>query len=81
MIAVSYEAKLIQLGGRLRNRLRREKHRKLGVRNRLRPEWEMDNFSYSHLCTSDVRLWSGARWCSSTGASRFFTCFSFSFSS
>jgi hypothetical protein len=30
----------------------------------------MDNFSCSHRCTSDVRLWSGARWCSNTGASR-----------
>ena len=30
----------------------------------------MDNFSCSHRCTSDVRLWSGARGCSNTGASR-----------
>ena len=28
---------------------------------KLRPECEMDNFSCSHRCTSNVRLWSGAR--------------------
>jgi hypothetical protein len=27
----------------------------------LRPEWEPDNFSCSHRCTSYVRPWSGAR--------------------
>lgn|GEM_PF-5155414 len=31
---------------------------------------KMDKFCSSHRCTSDVRLWSGARRCSRTNASR-----------
>src|SRR6266481_597868 len=38
-----------------------ESSRKDRARRKLRPEWEMDNFFCSHRCTSDVRLWSGAR--------------------
>src|ERR1700730_3306507 len=43
------------------NRLRRDTRRKLQAPRGLRPQTEMDNFSYSHRCTSDVRLWLGAR--------------------
>ena len=38
--------------GRLGNRLRREESRKLRARGELRSEWEIDNFSCSHRCTS-----------------------------
>ncbi len=43
------------------NRLRREKSRNLWGYKELRPRMEMDNFFCSHRCTSDVRLWLGAR--------------------
>jgi len=41
--------------------LGRGQSRKRRTRGRLRPKSEMDNFSYSHRCTSSVRLRSGAR--------------------
>ena len=43
------------------NRLSKESSREHRARRKLRPGWEMDNFSCSHGCTSYVRLWSGAR--------------------
>jgi hypothetical protein len=46
---------------RLSDQLRKESSRKHRVRSKLHPEWEIDNFSNSHRCTSYVRPWSGAR--------------------
>jgi hypothetical protein len=50
-----------QLRRGFRDRLRWGKRRGIGTPGKLRPEWEMDNFFCSHRCTSDVRLWLGAR--------------------
>jgi hypothetical protein len=43
------------------NRLRRGKSRNLRGHKELRPRMEIDTFFCSHRCTSDVRLWLGAR--------------------
>jgi len=50
--------------------LRWGKSRELGRRESC-ARMEMDNFFCSHRCTSDVRLWLGARRCSNTNASRY----------
>jgi hypothetical protein len=39
-----------QLGRWFSDRLRRVKSRFIGTREKLRPEWEMDNFFCSHRC-------------------------------
>src|ERR1700722_6209586 len=56
---------------RLCIRLRREESRKLPMRGELRPEWEIDNVSCSHCCTSDVHFGQGRVGVTSTGASRY----------
>jgi hypothetical protein len=57
----AHTRKRASLWRRLRNRLRGESSRKHRAPGKLRREWEMDNFAYSHRCTSYVRLWLGAR--------------------
>ena len=49
------------LGRWFSNRLWKEASRKLMAQWNLRHELEIGNFCSSHCCTSDVRLWSGAR--------------------
>src|SRR5487761_493511 len=41
--------------------LRREIIQKALAPGKLQPKRKIDNFCSSHRCTSDVRLWSGAR--------------------